>query len=86
VTMTNAPRLMAGSEWRPVGYAAREVGIIREYLIRALQRGQIPSERIEGMICVKLDHARIVKKWRAKGFATWDDYQAAVLAATGEAA
>jgi hypothetical protein len=84
VTTTNAPRLMAGSEWRPVGYAAREAGLLREYLFRALQRGQIPSEKIEGRICVRLDHARIVKKWRAKEFDTWDSYQAAVKA-TGEA-
>jgi hypothetical protein len=77
--------LMAGSECKPVGVAAREVGILREYLDCAIKRGQIPCDRSNGVRVVKLAHARAVKAWRAKEFDTWDDYQAAVKA-TGEAA
>ena len=80
---TYTPRLMAGSEWRPVGVAAREVGILREYLERAIRRGQVPFDRINGVRVVRLDHARIVKRWRAKGFETWQEYQGAVKA-TGD--
>jgi hypothetical protein len=75
---------MAGSELRPVGVAAREVGILREFIDRAIQRGQIPFDRLNGVRVVKMAHARAVKAWRAKEFASWDDYQAAVKA-TGEA-
>jgi hypothetical protein len=81
----DTPRRMAGSEWRPVGVAAREVGILREYLERAIQRGQIPFDRINGVRVVRLSHARAVKAWRAKEFETWADYQADVKAC-GEAA
>jgi hypothetical protein len=77
--------LMACSELRPVGVAAREVGVLREYLDCAIKRGQVPFDRINGVRVVKLAHARAVKAWRAKEFDTWDDYQAAVKA-TGEAA
>jgi hypothetical protein len=77
----DTPRLMAGSECRPVGVAAREVGILREFIDRAIQRGQIPFDRINGVRVVRLSHARAVKAWRAKEFATWDDYQTAVKAA-----
>jgi hypothetical protein len=76
---------MAGSECRPVGVAAREVGILREYIDCAIKRGQIPFNRINGVRVVKLAHARAVKAWRAKEFETWEAYQAAVKA-TGEAA
>lgn len=76
--------LMAGSEYRPVGAAAREVGILREYIDCAIKRGQIPFDRINGVRVIKIAHARIVKAWRAKQFETWDAYQAAVKAA-GEA-
>jgi hypothetical protein len=76
---------VAGSECRPVGVAAREVGILREYIGCAIKRGQIPFDRINGVRVVNLFHARAVKAWRAKEFATWVDYQAAVKA-TGEAA
>jgi hypothetical protein len=76
---------MACSELRPVGVAAREVGVLREYLDCAIKRGQVPFDRINGVRVVKLAHARAVKAWRAKEFDTWDDYQAAVKA-TGEAA
>jgi hypothetical protein len=75
---------VAGSECKLVGVAAREVGILREYLDCAIKRGQIPFDRINGVRVVKLAHARIVKAWRAKQFASWEDYQAAVKA-TGEA-
>jgi hypothetical protein len=79
------PGLTAGSEWTPVGAAAREVGILREFIDRAIQRGQIPFDRINGVRVVRLAHARAVKAWRAKEFATWEAYQNAVKA-TGEAA
>jgi hypothetical protein len=72
------PGRMAGSEWKAVGVAAREVGILREFIDRAIQRGQIPFDRINGVRVVKLAHTRAVKSWRAKEFATWADYQAAV--------
>jgi hypothetical protein len=77
--------LMAGSECKPVGVAAREVGVLREYLDCAIKRGQIPFDRINGVRVVKLSHARAVKAWRAKEFDTWEAFQAAVKAA-GEAA
>ncbi len=79
------PGLAAGSEWKAVGVAAREAGILREFIDRAIQRGQIPFDRINGVRVVRLAHARAVKAWRAKEFATLEAYQAAVRA-TGEAA
>jgi hypothetical protein len=85
VTMIARSSRQADHEWTPVGAAAREAGILREYLVRALQRGQIPFERVDGRLCVKIVHARLVKAWRAKQFQTWEGYQSAVKA-TGEAA
>jgi hypothetical protein len=75
--MYDRPGQMAGSEWRPVGIAADEVGILREFIDRAIKRGQMPSDRISGVRVVKLDHARAVK-WRAGEFASYEHYKRAV--------
>ena len=78
MTMFDRPGQEAGTELRPVGVAAREVGVLREHIDRAIQRGQIPCSRVDGVRVIKIAHARAVKAWRAGEFKSYDEYKRAV--------
>jgi hypothetical protein len=63
MSLSETPSREAG-ELRPVGTAARAVGTLRVWIDRAIQRGQIPCHRINGVRMVTLADAAAVKKRR----------------------
>jgi hypothetical protein len=65
VIVSDKPRQQAGSDglW-PIGTAARAVGTLRTWIDRAIQRGHIPCQRINGVRMVTLADAAAVKKRR----------------------